>query len=232
MIVAMKPSSSQAVRVGGVAGVILAGGQGRRLFPGGDGDKALVPLAGKPLIAHAAARFGPQVFACAISTNSKAQALRRFAMPLLADAIGGPRAIGPLAGILTAMEWAKQAAPYCAWLASMPVDAPFVPLDLVARLAGQMQADEHEVVVVRARRRVHFVTALWSLNLAPKLRRAITEGGMRKVEDFLVAHRTGYLDWPVRGADPFLNINTPQDLARATARLNPPRPVRGSPRRR
>lgn len=241
MIGAMKATRVRPVRVGGVAGVILAGGRGRRLFPDNEegGDKAQVRLAGKPLLAHVVARFAPQVVTCAINANAQSPALRRLGLPVIGDGtggIGGGEFLGPLAGILAGMDWAKRTAPYCAWLASVPVDAPFVPLDLVARLAGEMQAHEYDVAVVRARNRAHFVTAMWSLNLAPALRQAVGAGGVRKVEDFLARHKLGYLDWPARGPDPFLNINTPADLRRAEARVaaltRASRPTRARPRRR
>jgi molybdopterin-guanine dinucleotide biosynthesis protein A len=217
------------VRVGAVAGVILAGGRGRRLFPDGSGAKALVPLFGKPMIARVAERLAPQVLELAIATTSQGasmRALRQVVAPpvaIIGDSVteqdGGP--VGPLGGLLAGLEWARRAAPYCTLLVTVPADLPFLPLDLVPRLAGHMHVVETDVLVLRAGARRHHALALWSTKLAEKLRTAIEQDGVRKVEDFAARLRVAELAWP-RGMlkpDPFHNVNTPEDLAKAQQRL-------------
>jgi molybdopterin-guanine dinucleotide biosynthesis protein A len=223
--------SRDQVKVGAVAGVILAGGRGRRLFadrPQG-GEKALVRLGGKPMIARVAERLQPQVLELAVATTAAGAApdkLRKLLdedVAILSDTVsepgGGP--VGPLGGLLAGLEWARQAAPYCILLATVPADVPFIPLDLVPRLAGHMHVVETDVLVLRAGPRRHHAIALWSTKLGPKLRQAIEQDGLRRVEDFIARLRAAELAWP-RGLirpDPFHNINTPDDLQAAEQRL-------------
>ncbi len=215
-------------RVGAVAAIVLAGGAGRRLFPqsGSGGDKPLARVGGKPLVAHVVQRLQPQVLELAIATRGDT---RRFALddPALAglavvqDTVqerdGSGR--GPLAGLLAGMEWARREAPFCPLLLSVPADVPFIPADLTARMAAHLQAIESDVLMMRSRGRLHPTVALWSTELLPDLRRAVLEEGVRKVEDFVHRHKHAELVWHLRGPDPFLNINTPADLARAERRL-------------
>ena len=111
-----------------IAGIVLAGGQARRL----GGDKALRPLGGTPLLAHAIARAAPQVAALALSANGDPAPFQAFALPILADSV--PGFVGPLAGILAGLDWAAREG--MDTLASFACDAPFFPRDLVARLGG------------------------------------------------------------------------------------------------
>lgn len=219
------------VKVGAVAGVILAGGQGRRLFadqPQG-GEKALVRLGGKPMIARVAERLQPQVLELAVATTTSGASpdkLRKVLdkdVAILSDSVresgGGP--VGPLGGLLAGLEWARLAAPYCILLATVPADVPFIPLDLVPRLAGHMHVVETDVLVLRAGPRRHHAIALWSTRLGPRLRQAIEQDGLRRVEDFIGRLRAAELHWPHRlvRPDPFHNVNTPDDLRLAEQRL-------------
>jgi len=105
-----------------VLGVILAGGQARRL---GGGDKALTHLAGKPLLAHAIERLAPQVTDIIINANGDPARFDSFRRPVVADTVEG--FVGPLAGVLAGMEWAAANAPDCEWIvfdADAGEDAP------------------------------------------------------------------------------------------------------------
>ena len=104
-------------------GLILAGGQGRRM---GGADKALLQLAGLPLAAHAAARLGPQCGALALNANGSAERLSALGLPVVADEIADA---GPLAGVLAGLRFARESG--YAFLCTLSVDAPFAPLDLV-----------------------------------------------------------------------------------------------------
>jgi molybdopterin-guanine dinucleotide biosynthesis protein A len=195
-----------------IPAVILAGGLGRRL---GGVDKALVPLAGKPLIAHVVDRLAPQVSALAISANGDPDRFDRLGLPVLPDPV--PDRPGPLAGVLAGLEWARVAHPEARRLLSVPVDCPLLPADLMARLAAA--GGEDAVVMAASGGRRHPVVALWPVRLAPALRAGLTDGTARKVEAFAGGGSQAVVEWPIAPFDPFLNINTAEDLAAAAALL-------------
>ena len=83
--------------------------------------------------------------------------------------------------------------------------------------AAAAEASGAEIVTARSARRAHHVVALWSVELAAELRAALVGRGVRRVESFTSGRKTIQVDWPVGDYDPFFNVNTPEDLARAEA---------------
>jgi molybdopterin-guanine dinucleotide biosynthesis protein A len=197
------PTASPAATV---SGIVLAGGRGRRL---GGVEKGLQALAGRPLIAHVIDRVAPQVAALAINANSIAAGYAALGLPLVADTLPGRP--GPLAGVLAGLEWMRGPG----WLLSVPCDAPFLPPDLAARLCAV--ADNAEVACAASGGRLHPVCALWRHDLAPALRAALADG-RNGVEAFVRGRRLAVAEF-AGDPDPFLNVNTPEDLARAQGRL-------------
>jgi len=186
--------------------VILAGGEGRRM---GRADKALLPLAGRTLVAHAIARVAPQVSAVAISANGDPARFAGSGLPVLADA----RPLGPLSGILAGLDWA--AGQGAGALLSVPVDAPFLPADLAMRLAEAASADAPAFATSGGR--PHPVVALWPVALAAPLAAFLDSGAKARVLDFITAQggrAVAFLD-PAA----FVNLNAPEDLTEAAARL-------------
>ncbi|HKU97171.1 MAG TPA: molybdenum cofactor guanylyltransferase MobA [Vineibacter sp.] len=211
------PPLERPIRVGALVGAVLAGGEGRRLGPGT--EKPLRRLHGTPLIAHALSRLQPQVAGLVISTHGDPARFERFGAPVVSDTVAADpdgRRPGPLAGVLAAMAWARRQHPFSPWLLTVPVDVPFLPLDLTAYLAGHMHVPEAEVLTVRYRGRVHHAIAVWSTELLAPLEQAVA-GGTRSIERFANTRKTAVFDWPRRRSDPFLNINTPADWQRAEA---------------
>lgn len=204
-----------------VAGVVLAGGLGRRM---GGGDKCLRTLAGQPLIGHVIARARPQVAALLLNVNDGASAaeLSRFGLPIAADVVAG--FAGPLAGILTAMRWAQASAPSCRWLASFAADTPFLPRNLVERLraavADDGARDGAAIACAASAGRSHPVIALWPVALADDLETAVTVENIRKIDAWTARYAVHHVSFAIEaGDDPFFNVNTPQDLTRAAERL-------------
>ncbi|WP_428681387.1 molybdenum cofactor guanylyltransferase [Reyranella sp.] len=211
------------VRSGAVVGVVLAGGEGRRMGPGV--LKPLRVLAGRPMVAHVVERLRPQVMDLVIVANDLAPEFRGLGVPVIADPLDVQemaqregRRLGPLAGILAGMEWARQHHPHSGWILTAPADVPFLPLDLTVRLCGLMHVPEPDVLMVRHGKRREHTLAIWSVKLAADLRRAILEEGMRRVETFAQRYAFEELVWPGNAA-PFLNVNTPVELSEAMRRL-------------
>jgi molybdenum cofactor guanylyltransferase len=199
-----------------IAGIVLAGGQSRRM---GGGDKALRLLAGKPLIGHAIARAQPQVAALAISANGDPARFHVFGLPVLADSVPGQ--VGPLAGILAGLDWAA-ALNGISHVASFACDAPFFPLDLVARLADELERSGARLACAASGGRVHPVFGLWPLDIRDELRRALADEGLRKVDGWTARFPLATVEFAVGTADPFLNVNHPVDLAKAESLLASP----------
>ena len=176
-----------------IFGVILAGGAGRRM---GGADKALIQFGGETLLAQSIARLHPQVESLAISYNG-ASLVTEF--PILRDAAR----LGPLSGILAAMDWAQGADA----VVSVAVDTPHFPCDLVPRLH---LAGDGGLAVARAAR-VHPTFGLWPLSLRGALKEFLASGVNPKVLDFCMAQGAAFADFPNEAA--FANINTPLDLA-------------------
>jgi molybdopterin-guanine dinucleotide biosynthesis protein A len=190
-------------------GIVLAGGQSRRL---GGGDKCLRPLAGRPILAHVIARFQPQVAALALNANGAPGRFAGFGLPVVADSIAG--FAGPLAGVLAGLDWAAAAAPAATHLASVPADAPFLPRDLVERLRAGLGAS-HEIACAVSGGRLHPVFALWPIAQRGALRRALAQEGVRRVEEWVRRLPLAVVEFAAAPVDPFFNINRAQDLAEA-----------------
>ncbi len=214
------------VRAGALVGVVLAGGEGKRMGPGP--LKPLRLLAGRPMVAHVVERLRPQVMDLVVIANQPAAAFRALKVAVIADPPdvqraarreegGKGRKLGPLAGILAGMEWAKAHHPHAGWILTAPADVPFLPLDLTVRLCGHLHVPEPDVLMVRHGRRREHTIAVWSVKLAADLRRALLEEGVRRVEEFARRYDFAELVWPGSAA-PFLNVNTPAEFSRA-ARL-------------
>lgn len=190
-----------------IFGVILAGGQGRRM---GGRDKALLPLAGRPLIAHVIDRLEPQVERLAISANGEAGRFR-LGLPVLPDEAPA----GPLSGLLAALRWAGPLGATAVLTA--PVDAPFLPGDLCPRLCLVAESARGGLAIAAAGGRVHPTFGLWSVALAKPLADFLASGVNPKVMDFARAQGAAEAAFPDPAA--FDNLNTPEDLARAEALL-------------
>lgn len=188
-------------------GVVLAGGRSRRM--GGE-NKVLIAFEGLTLLEHVAQRLAPQCNGVILNANRD---LSRFeAMPFLVvpDSIEGH--LGPLAGILTALEWSAAHRPDIEWVVSAPGDTPFIPPDLVPRLHEARRASERPLACASSGSQVHFAVGLWPVSLRHDLRHALLERNMRRAGDWARVHGYAEASWPTDPVDPFFNINTPDDV--------------------
>lgn len=204
------PSTS----LGPVAGVILAGGLARRM---GGADKALVDLAGRPLLAHVIERFAPQVEPLLISANGDPARLAGFRLPVVADPLPGH--LGPLAGLAAAALWLAENRPDVRLLASVAVDSPHLPRDLVARLGAALAAAPAAGSAVAASGgRTHPVAALHRLDGLADLVEELASGATRRVMSWLETRGAITVEFVDSDGDPFVNLNRPDDVAALAAR--------------
>ena len=195
-----------------IAGIILAGGLSRRM---GGGDKTLVTIAGRPLLGRIVERLSVQADPMALNANGDPQRFTGFNLPVVPDQV--ERFAGPLAGVLAGMEWAAKIGAHR--LVTVAGDTPFFPEDLVVRLADAAGSRTDRIAVAASGERRHPTFALWPVELAGNLRRAL-DAGQRRVITFIERHDHVAVEFAFGQAgeaayDPFLNVNTPQDLADA-----------------
>ena len=179
----------------------------------GGGDKPLRVLAGRTLLERVAERLGPQCAGrLALSANGDPARFRPvFTGQILPDTV--PDNPGPLAGLLAGLDAAAEMG--VTHVASVPGDAPFLPIDFVARLSA---AGNKPIALAASGERRHFTSALWKVALRDDLRTWLT-AGERRVGGFIERHGADVVSWPVEPVDPFLNLNAPEDLAAAEALL-------------
>ena len=185
-----------------LTGMVLAGGEGRRM---GGRDKGLEPFAGLPLVGHVVKRLEGRVAELLINANRNADAYRFFADRVIADVVmdgaeGGFK--GPLMGIYSGLRAAKTP-----WLLVAPCDSPALPDDLVARMLQGV--GQHDIAVAFDGERLHPVVALLRTSLADDLAATLAVGE-RKIDRWYARHnwcKVDMSDCP----DAFANLNTEEE---------------------
>jgi molybdopterin-guanine dinucleotide biosynthesis protein A len=191
-------------------GLVLAGGLARRM---GGGDKPLIALGGRPILAHVIDRLMPQCAGLALNANGDPARFAAFGLPVVADDV--PDFAGPLAGVLAGLDYVAARHPATRRLLSVAGDTPFIPADLAARLAAVRVEAGAELACAGSGGRTHPVIGLWPVALRHDLRRALVDEGLRKIDRFTGRYRIAVAEWPAAPFDPFFNANAPDDLAEA-----------------
>lgn len=186
------------VRTRGVTGIVLAGGQGRRM---GGVDKGLQPFRGKPMAQWAIERLAPQVQELIVNANQNPADYARFGYRVVPDELGG--FAGPLAGLHAGMKAARHEL-----VVTAPCDSPFLPLDLVARLRRAL--GENELAVAKTGSQPHPVFSLVVRAVLPHLEAFLAAGG-RKIDAWYATLKVAEVSFDDE-AEAFRNINTLQEL--------------------
>ncbi|RAU22338.1 bifunctional molybdenum cofactor guanylyltransferase MobA/molybdopterin-guanine dinucleotide biosynthesis adaptor protein MobB [Paramagnetospirillum kuznetsovii] len=210
-----------------IAGLILAGGLSRRM---GGGDKTMIEVEGQSLLDRVIERLSPQVGPMILNANGDPDRFAEFTLPVVPDVVDGYA--GPLVGVLTGLEWLKDHTMGVEWMVSTAADTPLFPLDLVERLHAAVKAEGADIAVACTKGQAHPVFALWPVRLAAELRAAVVDESMRKIDAWTDRYKVARVEWPVTPADPFFNVNTPEDVVRlrliVTGRLPPEPPLSAS----
>ena len=195
-------------------GVILAGGQARRM---GGGDKILLKIGGQSILRHVMERLSGQCQALILNANGPPERFSETRLPVIPDTI--PDHAGPLAGILAALDWVAEAHPACQTLLSTAGDTPFLPDDLVSRLETARQSAATPLACAQSGDRLHPPCALWPVSMRFALREALLSEAMRKMETFMTRQGCATARWDTQPVDPFFNINQPEDVSKAEGML-------------
>ena len=189
-----------------ITGVILAGGQGKRMANPSlpeDIEKGLVNFLGEPMVMHVAKRLTQQVSEVLINANQNISAYLALGYPVVSDSI--PGFAGPLAGLHAGIQAAKTH-----YVMTVPCDAPLLALDLTDRLLSALLGSRADVAVAKTGKQVHPVFCLCGQNLLAHLETYLLNGG-RKFDawyETLSVIEVPFNDNP----NAFANINTPYDL--------------------
>ena len=181
-----------------ISGLILAGGQGRRM---GGVDKGLQQLRGRPMIDWVLARFAPQVAEIIINANQNVATYAKYGHRVVSDEIGGYA--GPLAGLHAGLKAAAHPL-----VATVPCDSPFLPADLVSRMNSSLQGND--LAVARTGSQPHPVFALMQRDVRESLEAFLASGG-RKIDAWYAALKVVEVGFDDE-ADAFRNINTLEEL--------------------
>ena len=194
-------------------GLVLAGGLARRM---GGGDKARIKIGHSTIIDRVLATLSGQCVDIIINANGDPKRFEDTGCVVVPDSV--PDFAGPLAGILAGLDWLAEQNNGVEWMLSVPGDCPFLPDDLVERLhAGAAQNGRRRAAGLRPLRRMapsggRPVAA----GAAREFAQGAVEEGLHKIEVWTARHGVAIADWPDQPVDPFFNVNTPEDAARAT----------------
>ena len=193
-------------------GLVLAGGQARRM---GGGDKARIKIGKSTIIDRVLATLSGQCVDIIINANGDPARFADTGCVVVPDSV--PDFAGPLAGILAGLDYLSQQDNGIEWMLSVPGDCPFLPDDMVERLheARRKMGAGVPLACARSGEWRHPVVGLWPLALRDDLRKALFDEGLHKIEIWTARHGIAIADWPDQPVDPFFNVNTPEDAARA-----------------
>ncbi len=179
---------------------ILAGGLSRRMGR----EKSLMQWGGQTMLGRVIDIIGPQTPQIYLNANGDTSRFAQFQLPIIPDIMDGH--LGPLAGVLTAMQAIKDTE--YEHIITLACDCPFYPADLVERFAGAVDRVSG-IITAQSGGQRHPVIALWHKNLATALEYDLNHN-IRKIEDFTRKHQQKILEFS-GNPDPFTNINTPDE---------------------
>ena len=191
--------------------VILAGGKSRRF----GADKAVAKLGEKSLIDYTINKLEPKFAEILVITNNPKQVSKNNIF-FIKDTMSGQ--LGPLVGILSAMEWVKNNDKNYEWIISFPCDTPFFEEKIIDKVINSQKSSDKKLLFLKSGNKRHNIFGLWSIELMEQLRNDINQGA-RKVEDWANKIGTEIIEINSESDKSFLNINTKLDLEDAQKKL-------------
>lgn len=191
--------------------VILAGGKSRRF----GADKAVAKLGEKSLIDYTINKLEPKFAEILVITNNPMQVSKNNIF-FIKDTMAGQ--LGPLVGILSAMEWVKNNDKNYEWIISFPCDTPFFEEEIIDKVINSQKSSDKKLLFLKSGNKRHNIFGLWSIELMEQLRNDINQGA-RKVEDWANKIGTEIVEINSESDKSFLNINTKLDLEEAQKKL-------------
>jgi molybdopterin-guanine dinucleotide biosynthesis protein len=198
-----------------ITGVILAGGQARRM--GGE-DKGLILFKDKPLISYVIATLKTQVDTLVINANRSIEQYQTFKYPVISDTLGD--FCGPLAGMLSVMQTVDSD-----YILTVPCDSPHISPQLRQRMMEALLIQRADLAVAHTDGRLQPVFCLIPCQLKDDLEKYLQQGG-RKIDTWLANHNMAVVDFSDQ-PNSFININHPVDLIAQQTPVSSPVPLIG-----
>ena len=189
-----------------IVGVLLAGGNGGIKEAQ---DKPLRMLAERTLLDHTLNIAQPQVRDVVLNISASTTTYQKFGLPIVVDSIDGY--LGPLSGVLAAMEWANKYQSEIEWVVSFTTDTPFLPKDMVHKLVKSIIDAQADIACSRSSDHVHSACSLLPVRLMDDLKKDL-RSGMRNLNEWVSKYDVAYADFEIEPIDPFFKINNEDDL--------------------
>ncbi len=195
-----------------ILGTVLAGGKSRRF----GSDKSSVKLGDKSLIEHTISKIENNFKEILIITNNENIIFNNNNVFLINDIIKGY--LGPLVGVLTAMDWVKKNKKKYNWIATFPCDTPFFDQSVIETIIKYPQKSTKKLFFLKSGNKRHNIFGLWSMELKDILLKDINNG-YRKVEEWANKVGSEIIEINSKNDNNFLNINTKEDLEKAKKKI-------------
>ena len=189
--------------------LIMIGGQSRRM---GGGIKSLLEFNKKNIFDRILERLTPQIEKIIINCNSEEEKLSKYHLPIIKDLKKGY--LGPLAGIHSAMSWGVNNSPKIEWLITLPGDTPFIPDNIISKFQKKI-SNNTKIILAQSNNKTHPTIGAWHISLFMNLDKHL-DLGTRKILSWAELHPIEFVNYNFQTYDPFFNINTKEDLEKAT----------------
>ena len=192
-----------------ILAVILAGGKSKRFGK----DKNQVKLGSKSLLEHVIDRVRAKFKKILIISSKNIIIQESEDICVIPDCVQGH--LGPLVGVLSAMKWIKEKKNNYKWIATFPSDTPFFDTSIIDKYLEVIKNSQSSLYFVKSNNKRHNIFGLWSVELMDILENDLIKKNFRKVEDWSNKIGVKIIDVNFSDFDPFININTKEDLNEA-----------------
>lgn len=196
-----------------ILGVVLAGGQSKRFGQ----DKSQVRLQGTVMIDYILSEIIDEFPEILIVSNNDIEFKKAKHISKIEDY---QKNVGPLGGVLTAMKWVKDSNKNYKWISTFPSDTPFFKKKLLHEFFNNIKLNDSKLFFIKSNNTRHNIFGLWSVELLDQLEDDVVNKGERKVETWADKVGVSTITINAGDTDPFFNINTKEDLAKAEDILN------------
>ena len=192
-----------------ILAVVLAGGQSKRFGE----DKNQAKLGNMTLLEHVLSKVAKKFKKILIISNQNLNIKNLSKIIIIKDCIQGN--LGPLVGVLTAMKWVKENNNQYKWIATFPSDTPFFDNSIIDKYKSEINSNKNLLYFAKSNEKRHNIFGLWSVKLMETLENDLVNNNFRKVEDWANKIGVKTINFKINKFDPFLNINTKQELKEA-----------------